>query len=352
MTDISAMLKIAQALQRAPAQVQPVSYGDGDIQGVNRDYAIADALSQQGYIPNSGALGALAQLASAFAGYKVGQRADKKANEIGAAQRAAEAAAKEQAKREEAEARAAEEARKIAAVQGAGLTPEQAQAAVVGGLSIKDIRPEVAQPKYFKMGNQLVTVGADGKPSVAYSAPAAAAKEAPPISALGKELQAAVDAGLVSAEEAAAVRRQKLGIVDQEKSAKPLSAKDAAAAATRRAAGESLLGSIDNAERMLREGEVSTGPIAGRLSGLLQSDGAQVYNAEIGGIVAELRRLQKTPGSGADSDKELEILLKQAPSLVTDEDAAITILQRLREKAQIYGAGGGASGGWSIEEVQ
>lgn len=236
---------------------------------------------------------------------------------------------------------------------------DDAEAIVYGGLSPKDLQK--SGPKYFKVGDRVVSIGDDGKAAVAYDAPDAPKGVAAPASPFGKGLQAAVEAGLVTADEAAKLTRQNLGLDKPANTGqRPLSAKDAVAAQTRNASGQSLLGSIDAAERMLTEGEVNTGPIMGRLTAGW-TEGAQKYQAEIGGILAELRRLQKTPGSGADSDRELDILIKQVPSMLTTEPAAKEILARLREKAATYGAGGlpqiipnssPAQGGWSIEEVQ
>lgn len=236
---------------------------------------------------------------------------------------------------------------------------DDAEAIVYGGLSAKDLQRPGA--KYFKVGDQVIGIGPDGKASIAYDAPDKPVAGPASASPYGKELQAAVDAGLVSPDEAAALSRQKFGLDKPPNSGqKPLSAKDAIAAQTRAASGTSLLGSIDAAEAMLDTGQVNTGPIMGRLT-QGWTEGAQKYQAEIGGILAELRRLQKTPGSGADSDRELDILIKQVPSMLTTEPAAKQILARLREKAATYGAGGlpqiipnssPAQEGWSIEEVQ
>lgn len=65
-------------------------------------------------------------------------------------------------------------------------------------------------------------------------------------------------------------------------------------------------------------------------------------DSDIATIVSSLRAIQRVPGSGAESDKELELLLSQAPTRMTDENAALEIVGRLRRKANQYaGAFGG-----------
>ena len=140
-------------------------------------------------------------------------------------------------------------------------------------------------------------------------------------------------------------------------------AKDEAAAEQRQTSTRSLLDSIDHAEAMIKGGGLKTGPILGAIAEKtgFKTRGDQEFEAEIGAIVSELRRLQKVPGSGADSDRELAILINQVPNLRTDEQAALTTFSRLREKAKLYsgqtGVGAGAStstpqgGGWSIRPL-
>ena len=70
---------LAQALLRGsvaggPVSVQPIV----DIQGAQRDYQTADYLQQTPYTPNSGALGAIAQLLGAIASKRITKRADEK----------------------------------------------------------------------------------------------------------------------------------------------------------------------------------------------------------------------------------------------------------------------------------
>lgn len=92
-------------------------------------------------------------------------------------------------------------------------------------------------------------------------------------------------------------------------------------------------GSAENALAILDEG-LNTGPFASLLP--WKTSGDQRYMSEIGGIVSSLRALQRVKGSGAESDKELSLLLAQAPDLSTDEKAARDIIKRLQEKMNLY----------------
>ena len=99
---------------------------------------------------------------------------------------------------------------------------DDAEAIVYGGLSPKDLQK--SGPKYFKVGDQVVSIGDDGKASVAYDAPDAPKAAAVAPSPFGEGLQAAVDAGLVSPEEAAKLTRQNLGVDQMPEKPKALSA--------------------------------------------------------------------------------------------------------------------------------
>ena len=349
-TDPRQLMQLAQSLARsAPAQMQMPDYA-GEVSGIQRDYALADALAgqSQNYIQDSGWLGALAQAVSGAMSYYKGKKADKAATDVSARMRADEERISQAERDEKAKERQANIERLAAAYK---ITPEQAGVVADGLGKAKDFEPPKAdKPEVFKVGNQLVQVGPDGQPKVLHSAPRAVAQAARPMADFEAYLS-------LSPEQRAAYDKFK---GRGEDGAKPLSAKDQVAAANRSAASESLLSSIGAAEKMLQDGEVSTGPIAGRATSWTAN--AQKYQAEIGGILSELRRLQKTPGSGADSDRELALLLNQVPSMLTDESAALEILGRLREKASIYASAGhpqiipnsslSQQGGWGIEEIK
>lgn len=220
-TDPSQLMQLAQSLARqAPAQAQMPDYG-ADINSINRDYALADALAQQQYIPDSGWLGALAQIASAGAGAYKASKADKRAAEL-TKRMNTDAQGAQQA---EAERQAAARAQQIQQIAEAYKIDPQQAAVVADGLGkAADFKaPDAPEPKYFKIGDQLVSVGPDGKPQVAYSAPASAAAGAPkaPVK-FGKDLDALVAAGVITEDEAARQARVKAGIeVPPKPDAKP-----------------------------------------------------------------------------------------------------------------------------------
>ena len=178
--DPSQLMQLAQSLARsAPVQAAPPPDYTGDINGINRDYALADALAQQQYIPNSGWLGALAQAVSGGLSYYKGKKADKAASEVGSKLRAEEQAQKQA----EAERLAQERASNIERLASAyGINPEQAAVVADGLGKAADFKPpEAEKPKVFKVGNQLVQVGPEGQPKVLHSAPASVARTARPM---------------------------------------------------------------------------------------------------------------------------------------------------------------------------
>lgn len=203
-TSPAQMIQLAQTLAqtRIPAQVQEQQNFDGEINSINRDYGLADALAQQQYIPNSGILGALAQAVSGLSSHYVGKRADKKAGEVGAkveAQRqAAEAARAEAEAQKQAEQYAREDAREQAK-QAASMARIQAQ--------------EDARNK--RHAEKLAADAAKGQ-----GGGAAKAHDSP----YGNQMQALVDAGIVSTEEAAKAARLKAGLDQPAAAQKPLSA--------------------------------------------------------------------------------------------------------------------------------
>lgn len=255
---------------------------------------------------------------------------------------------------EEQKAAAAQERRMAALAKRYG--QDGAEAIVFGGLNPSDLKQGGSKLQY-KDGVVFNPETGEVNKTDFYRAPQTGGGQANR-SALMEKIEIAKALGATPEQLQAMV----LGQAGGQGGAKPLSAKDQVAAGNRAAASESLLGSIGAAEKMLQAGDVSTGPIAGRLTSW--TGNAQKYNAELGGILSELRRLQKTPGSGADSDRELTLLLTQVPTMLTDEKAALDILTRLREKASVYASGGhpqiipGSSAsqrgddGWGMEEIR
>lgn len=119
------------------------------------DLSMADKLLNAGYVPDSGALGALAMIANAYAGRKL---------KMGAEERVSDAMSKmfaEDSARER-EAIAAKKAQDDQAFSQklAQIEYEQAAKAKYGN------RPSA---KTHKVGNQLVTIGEDGTPKVVFT---------------------------------------------------------------------------------------------------------------------------------------------------------------------------------------
>jgi hypothetical protein len=91
-------------------QAAPISAADAQAQyaAAQRQQALADSLLHAGYVPNSGALGALAMMAQAFAGKKLSRKADQK---VADALREKDAADQAEEAKKMARAAAAEEVR-------------------------------------------------------------------------------------------------------------------------------------------------------------------------------------------------------------------------------------------------
>lgn len=62
----------------------------------------------------------------------------------------------------------------------------------------------------------------------------------------------------------------------------------------------------------------------------LPSQGNKEFDAAAAAIVPTLRQLARVPGSGADSDKELEILMKNVPNRMSVDSANVERIRSLR----------------------
>ena len=266
---------------------------------------------------------------------------------------------------EEFQTRQAEQERAAAMAESAGQRKEREQVADANGLQgliraqflqTGEIPAQAfAQPaaaKRYSVGGSLV----DESGKVLFQAP-----QKPTGGGAGdRELSFAEYQALPDEQKAAYDQFKGRRATTDPNSPKPLTAKEADALAKKNAGAQSLLGAADRAQSVLDRG-LNTGPLVGALSELtgFKTPADQEYESEVGTIVSELRRLQRTPGSGADSDRELAMLLNQVPNLRTDEGTARQMLSRLREKAALYQGGGHApqqaapagGDGWSIEPL-
>lgn len=297
-TNANTMLQLARTLSQ-PAQVQEPQNFDGQIGQINRDYGLADALAQQQYIPNSGWLGALAQAVSGLGSYYVGKRADKAAGEVGAkveAQRQAQEAARAEAEaRKQAEQYAREDAR-FQAQEAARMARIQAQ--------------EEARNK--RQAEKLAAEAAKGRGGAA----------AAPASPYGKQLQAAIDAGLVKPEEAVSVARQKLGLDQPKPQAKPKAIP--ADQAARIALTDLYLEDADQIAEQIMKGSL-TGPIDQSLAKLGQGKGGEALRKIESGVDALRRGLT---GAGMSIQESDDYVARYKPAAT---DTAETLLSKHKQ---------------------
>lgn len=124
-------------------------------QSAQGDMAMADKLLEAGYVPNSGALGALAMVASAYAGKKLKKGAEDKISDV-MSKMFEEASIREQkaiaAKQQQDALDYQKDLYKISYTQ-----QEQAKNANKQG------------PKAYKIGNELVVLNENGEPEVKYT---------------------------------------------------------------------------------------------------------------------------------------------------------------------------------------
>ena len=229
--DPSQLMQLAQSLARsAPAQSAPPPDYTGEINGISRDYQLADALAGQGqnYIQDSGWLGALAQAVSGGLSYYKGKKADKAASEVSSKLRAEEQAQRQAEAQRQAQERASNIERLAASY---GISPEQASVVADGLGKAADFKAPVSTSKrQFKDG--LIFDPATGEVTqTPYYKPngggAAGGAQPKPPAKFGKDLDSLVAAGVITEDEAARQARVKAGIeVPPARSAapKPLSA--------------------------------------------------------------------------------------------------------------------------------
>ena len=314
--DPSQLIALAQSLARqAPAQTQMPDYG-ADINSINRDYALADALASQQYIPDSGWLGALAQIASAGAGAWKASKADKRAAEL-TKRMNTDAQGAQQA---EAERQAAARAQQIQQIAEAYKIDPQQAAVVADGLGkARDFAAPAPGKLPGKLGEWAALQELPPEAQAAFKGYLAEQRPAAPVvnvntppreSAFGRELGKR-DAGLFA---------------DQRN--KAISAQQA-------------MNSIDGLDKILSN--TATGKSEELYGQLAQWVGApegadfQATNALVNERVFELINALKGPAT----DKDAERAQAQIPNMGTDPRARAVVFDYLRKKAgtdiQMYG---------------
>lgn len=270
------------------------------------------------YVQNSGALGALAQALSMGIGGRVKRLADEKASDyagrIFAEQQRQEQAAAEAQAKAEAERQARLWARE-----------DQRDAA-------KADRERALVQMRIDEANRRAELGARSR------------IEAAAISARGQGQGGG--AAVLTPDEVRAMGLTPGTVAQRDRSGKIsiIQAPQAAGENPKAVAANVMFEALDNLEQGLKSGRYNTGPIEGRFGGATGDSNLQVMDSDIATVVSALRAIQRVPGSGAESDKELELLLNQAPTRLTDEPAALEIVGRLRRKANQYSGAFGAQG--------
>lgn len=224
--------------------------------------------------------------------------------------------------------------------RGGRLSPDVAELVARGDLpigeAIKMGQPD--KPQRFRVGKEIVEIGPDGTPNVLYQSREAVAAAGgggmpapnlmPDGSPIRDKFDQAVADGRLTPAQAEQARQVEFGLAP-----KP-TAETQGRVDRNRNASNNILSSIDQLESGFNEGRFRTGPIDGPLN-YFTSD-SQFLRSEVASIVAALRQLERVPGSGADTDRELQFILDQAPSVMTNERAALEMLGRLRRKAAQY----------------
>ena len=272
--------------------------------------AFGESMMAPEYVQNSGALGALAMIAQAAAGHKLAKDATKTATE-----RASEIFAEEQRREQEkaaAQAKAAEaaQARTWAREDQRDAAKAERERALVQ-MRIDEANRRAALQAQSRI--DAARIGASGQ----RQGGGASVLTADEVKAMG------LTPGTVAQRD----RNGKISIVQAPKDAAP-NPKEAAVAMVSDA--------INNLEAGYRSGQYNTGPLEGRFRQATGDSNLQVLQADVASAVSGLRALQRVPGSGAESDRELDILLRQMPTELTDEEAALKILERARAKVNQY----------------
>ena len=307
--DPSQLMQLAQSLARsAPVQAAPPPDYTGDINGINRDYALADALAQQQYIPNSGWLGALAQAVSGGLSYYKGKKADKAASEVSSKLRAEEQAQKQAEAQRQAQERAANIERLAASY---GITPEQASVVADGLGKAADFKAPVSTSKLqYKDGVVFNPETGEVTKTDFYRAPGSGKAPAKP--------------SLLTEAEQIEAARIKAGLAPRAVAGKPAGGmtKDERTAANKQREAQTALAILDEMEKIVG----ATGPldqfIPGEAQSRFQALQAQALNAYKGAT--------RGPGEGTFTEGDAALLRAALPQLGRRQEVNVQTINDLR----------------------
>jgi hypothetical protein len=297
----------AAAMPQGQGMLRPLR----SLEELQADFALADSdldlasqLLSTEYIPNSGALGAVAMMFNAYQGKKTKKGAEAKIADL--MRESSDLMTRKE--REELERAAAAERRKIEAAIKAGFTPGQAEAMVVGGLKASDVKPKEKDPY-----QQYLESLPPEKRDQAFAVKAGLAARPGSGTSVSVNLPPQIGAFQTA-----------LGKRDAELYS---TARDKATAASQ------ALNSIDALDKILSN--TQTGKPQEVLGQLAQWVGApqgadyQATNALVNDRVFELINSLKGPAT----DKDAERAMAQIPNMGTDPRARAVVFDYLRKKA-------------------
>lgn len=318
--------------QRSMAQLQ------ADYDAQQRDLAMADQLMNAGYVPNSGGLGALAQIFSSFAGAKLKKGGEKKLADL----------AKESFDLEMSQTRAKQdkEAREMEARIGGlaellGGNRAKAEAVARGDAKLGDFMEE-APSLSMKDGYVFNPQTGETTPIEGYAqrqAQIAAAGRAPKGPG---ELEQRIEMARQMGASAEDIQRMVLGsAAAPRETPKQPTAKELQAQKDRQSGGETVNSLLDQLEEL----NPSTGPLDRFWPGENQAK----YSAVQAQLLSALKPIIRSPGEGTFTDADLAALQQSLPQVGNRQEVNAQLIKNLREQVRrrmgAGGSGGGGSGG-------
>ena len=352
-------LGFGQNVNRPPPT--PMAQIEGDIASGQQKLDLANSLMGAEYVPNSGIWGVISQVAQSMYGQKLAKDSNEKITDA-ISRRMQEMNKAEDAKRL---AAAAEEQRKLNALREQRRTDANAM-----GITGKDIEryaitgemPKASKMKFDKgffineETGQVVKNDDWLKAQEQIKRAGVSAPQPRAPSALAERIELAKAMG--------ATPEQLKALVMQEK---PMGAAEA-----KQKQGDVVKGaSLENALNIIGKLEEKTargvgGPVAA--SGLnpftstmnpFSDAGQQIeeYDGQANMLIDELTRIQRVPGIGAQSNQELENIIKMIPTANKTEKTRTELLAQIKKKLLGLQSGYGfdpapSSDGWSIEAVE